>query len=420
MFFYDLLDILLIFIPFVALVPLIACIAFYKEKMRVATGISFVVLTAEILTVLYFVFNGFTEEFDKYLECKKAIFFVIAEVLIFLLTVFIIFCRKRFKSVIAMLCAAIITFGALTVNEIIKADNYLNTEIHEPTDDEHILNLYNPVYGELTATLDDESSYKIPTGTLMRFDGATALYPVYSAFAKATGTSYVSCSKTSNAYQNIVEGKSDIIFVAAPSTEQLEYAKSEGVKLKLTPIGKEAFVFFVNSDNPVNNITEQQLRDVYSGKIKKWKELGAKGNLADEEIIAYQRNEGSGSQSAFIRFMGDTPIASPPLEGRFAEMGGIIEETASYRNCSSAIGFSFRFYTQEMRNNGHIKLLSVNGIEPTLENIEKGLYSITDYFYAVTRESDSDRPEIKGMLDWILSSQGQELIQKTGYSVVNN
>lgn len=118
--------------------------------------------------------------------------------------------------------------------------------------------------------------------------------------------------------------------------------------------------------------------------------------------------------------MGDTPLTQPPAEGYFAEMGGIVEDIADYRNLPTAIGFSFRFYTTEMRNNGNIKLLAVDGVEPTRENIENETYPIANYFYAVTRkETDAEnKDDIDKFIGWILSSQGQELIEKTGYTAV--
>jgi len=177
-----------------------------------------------------------------------------------------------------------------------------------------------------------------------------------------------------------------------------------------TPIGREAFVFFVNAQNPVNSLTMDQIRSIYSGETKNWKELGA--DLG--KIRPFQRDEGSGSQSALVRFMGETPLMEPEKENVIAGMGGIIEKTADYRNYPAAIGYSFRFYSTEMVRNGEIKLLEINGIAPTKENILNDSYPIASEFYAVHLASN-DNPSIQPMLDWILSAQGQSLIDQTGY-----
>ena len=244
-------------------------------------------------------------------------------------------------------------------------------------------------------------------------------YPIYSAFAKAvypreaisdSNSKYLTCSTTSGAYHNIVTGGADIIFVAAPSEEQEKFAEENGVELTYTPIGKEAFVFFVNAKNPVDDITVDEIKGIYSGKITRWGELGCR-RLG--EIRAFQRDEGSGSQTALKKLMDGEPLAKPLTENVIADMGGIITQTADYKNYKNAIGYSFRFYSNEMVGNNQIKLLKINEIEPNTENIENGTYPIASYFYAVTR-SDADANTL-ALLEWIKGSQGQKIIEKTGY-----
>jgi len=119
--------------------------------------------------------------------------------------------------------------------------------------------------------------------------------------------------------------------------------------------------------------------------------------------------------------MGDLPLIEPIEEDRIEGMGGIIRGVADYRNYSNAIGFSFRFYSTEMVKNGDIKLLALNGVLPTKETIRDGSYPISSYFYAITaskigepapQEYDED---MKAFFDWMLSPQGQEIIERTGY-----
>jgi len=84
----------------------------------------------------------------------------------------------------------------------------------------------------------------------------------------------VRCSKTGVAYDRLIRGETDIIFVARPSKAHLEQALQMNVELHLTPIGREAFVFFVNERNPVQGLTIDQILDVYSGEITHWHALG--------------------------------------------------------------------------------------------------------------------------------------------------
>ena len=287
--------------------------------------------------------------------------------------------------------------------------------------------------GTRAVYLDEESTLKFDTPTL-RLDGATALYPVYSAFVQAVypeakydiydfkyneedGYGQVTCTGTIEAYERLIEGKTDIIFCAAPSKDQLALAERMGVQLHLTPIGREAFVFFVNSENPVRGLTVEEIQGIYTGQITNWRELGGK----NQKIRPYQRAENSGSQSALLRLMEGLPLMEPEKEDRIAGMGGIITQVAGYRNHKNAIGFSFRFYSTEMVENEQIRLLALNGVAPTKETIRSGEYPISSNFFAVTASPigepapEEHNPELRSFLDWILSEQGQEIIEKTGY-----
>ena len=285
----------------------------------------------------------------------------------------------------------------------------------------------------LAVRLEEEAHLKFDE-PIFRMDGATALYPVYSAFVQAVYPEQVyypwdnfydtrdedymvRCTGTIEAYNWLIQGKTDIIFCAAPSQDQLDAAAAAGVQLHLTPIGREAFVFFVNSENPVQGLTVEEIQGIYTGEIKNWRELGGK----NQRIRPYQRAENSGSQSALLRLMEGLPLLEPEKEDRIAGMGGIITEVASYRNHKNAIGFSFRFYSTEMVENEQIRLLALNGVLPTKETIRSGEYPISSNFYAVTASPmgepapEETNAELRAFLDWILSDQGQEIIEKTGY-----
>jgi phosphate transport system substrate-binding protein len=126
-------------------------------------------------------------------------------------------------------------------------------------------------------------------------DGATALYPLYAAFVQAvypageyprngkwnedyTAVSQpiVTSSRTSKAYNNLIDGKVDIIFCAKPSEDQIAKAYENGLTFNMTPIGREAFVFFVNKHNRVSNLSIEQLKGIYSGEVNNWSEFGGR------------------------------------------------------------------------------------------------------------------------------------------------
>lgn len=280
---------------------------------------------------------------------------------------------------------------------------------------------YLPYSGTKVVSLDESVAIDWDTSAnLPTLDGATALFPVYSAFAQASymgaarygeeeSDPIITCTKTNRAYERLIEGSVDIIFCAQPSDAQLKMAAEAGVELELAPFGKEAFVFIVNQGNPLDSITIDQIQQVYSGRLSQWEELGVP-DLG--EIIAYQRPENSGSQTALQKLMGDIPLMEAPSE-RVSYLMDDILTAVEYRNLPNALGYSFRFYCTEMIGSD-VKLLAIDGVAPSVENIRADAYPITSTLYAVTRKGETN-PNVQLFLDWIASPQGQTLVEKTGY-----
>ena len=287
--------------------------------------------------------------------------------------------------------------------------------------------------------LDEEPTLKFSeSDDLPVIEGATALLPVYCSFAEAVypSTTVAWCTKnkdgtynfpkaediivdynsgTTSAYNNLIDRKVDIIFVAYPSQKQIDKALENGIEFNFTPIGKEAFVFVVNSKNPVSSLSSQQVKDIYTGKITNWKQVGGK----NRKIKAFQRSQGSGSQSAFLRFMdNDKNIIEPRTTLVYDAMFGLVNEISDYNNGKDAIGYSFRFFIERMANNPGVKMINLDDVKPSVENIQNGSYPVASYFYAVTRKGE-ETENVKKFLDWMVTDQAQNIITKTGYVGVN-
>ena len=256
------------------------------------------------------------------------------------------------------------------------------------------------------------------SGNLPKLDGAAALVPVYASiidnvypegcvtfdggsfssdnyygenFAPDSAMQY---KNTVRGYQAIVDGDTDIFFSAAPSEAQRAYAEEQGVELVYVPVGLEAFVFFVNENNPIENLTVEQIRKIYAGEITNWADVGG----ANRVINPVSRLAGSGSQTTMEAFMGDYEIGA---KSPFAITGG-------------SIGFSFRYYMDGIVGNQKVKMISLNGVYPSAENIQNGTYPVIAQFYAIYR-ADNDNENIPILIDWLLSDEGQQIIEGSGY-----
>ena len=292
----------------------------------------------------------------------------------------------------------------------------------------------------LAESLDEPSSLRL-NDNLPRLEGATALYPLYAAFARAVypeadypvystdsifrqnNNPVITCSMTSGAFERLIDGEADVVFLMGVSEEQWEMARERDLELMLTPIGREAFVFFVNKRNSVSNLTVDDVRGIYSGQIRNWRHVGG----SNDSIRPYQRARNSGSQTMLMEIMGDAPLMSAPEADYFDMMYEIYRAVAVYKNYRNSLGYSFLFYINNMIAEDEIKFLSINGVAPTAANIANGTYPFANDFYAITAvrdpDNDMDAERMKNtklLIEWILSPQGQFLVEKTGYVPINN
>lgn len=318
----------------------------------------------------------------------------------------------------ATVCASLIALGFVLIWQFTHNQSTLvnDTIAGESLSEEVDLSIYQPfAIDNKLVRVQPPPALRFKNDDAPRLDGATAAYPVYAAagqalYAPEIADSKIRSSKTGEAYKRLIEGKVDLIFVAQASHEHRQMAQEKGTPLKFTPVAKEAFVFLVNQSNPVHNLTIDQLRGLYTGRINDWVELGG----SKSAITAFQRPANSGSQTVMeARVMQGERMRSPLQEEKARGMGGLVRQVASYRNSTQAIGYSFRYYTTRMKNEQTIRLLSVNGVAPTNENILSGTYPLTVDLYMVT--AGEPTPSARKLMDWMLSKQGQKMIEDTGY-----
>lgn len=323
----------------------------------------------------------------------------------------------------AIAIAVFVALAAILYPNAMRGNWWINYGYSTEGDSPDI-SVYEPFKeGTLAASLNEEATLHLE-GDLPVLDGAIALYPVYAAFAQAVyeesdySPDVVRCNNTKVAYEDIISGEADIVFCAAPSASQRAAAEEAGVELNLTPIAKEAFVFIVGASNPIENLTSQQIYNIYTGKTAMWRTLGWEEG---GQIIAFRRPEVSGSEAGLNNIvMKDLPVLAPqPLPDWAIDGSNSLMQQVSvwHDGVQPALGYSYRYFAQTMYPNPDTKLLSIDGYAPTDENIRSGGYPFIAEVYAVT----NGEPEgvIAEFIDWILSPQGQYLIEQTGYAPIN-
>ncbi|WP_211746977.1 substrate-binding domain-containing protein [Paenibacillus sp. Marseille-Q4541] len=272
----------------------------------------------------------------------------------------------------------------------------------------------------LTVVIPDRALYS--SSDYPRVDGATAAIPFAKKLnSEMTGANRIKVTKdtrfstTHYAYKGLIEGKTDLIFVAGPSDEELTLSKKRGVELEFYPIGRDGFVFLVNEKNPINELTTEQIQDIYGGFATNWAEVGGD----DQPIVALQREMNSGSQTYMEKgVMVDAVLTVPSKDHKIGVMGGLIDRINDYRNEESSIGYSFYYYASEMHKRENIKFLMIDGITPSKDTIRSGLYPYTTDLYAVIRSDLSEDHSAREIIDWLDTEPGKRLVEESGFIAV--
>ena len=226
-------------------------------------------------------------------------------------------------------------------------------------------------------------------------------------------------SGTHGSYVNLIEGNADIILVARePSADELTLAEEMDVTLDFRPVALDAFVFLVNEDNPLESLDMDTIRDIYTGEITHWKEVGITLDLGEdptEPIHTYRRNPNSGSQELMEKLVMKEleMIESPDLT--------MLTMMAPFNAISVdplGIGYSVYYYTEFMILGEMVKMFGVDGVYPTYETIADGSYPLVTGVYVVIREDTPSDSMARMLRDWMLTEEGQTVVAESGYAPI--
>ena len=255
-----------------------------------------------------------------------------------------------------------------------------------------------------------EMNPPMPLPEYPEIDGSSSTVTMHAAIrAYLTDAYFVdSHSQTYAALERIIPGSdnpADVILAVKYYDETLQDAQDRGADLVITPIAKEGFVFVLHKDNPIDSLTQQQLQDIYSGKITNWKEVGGK----NETIIPYIRNWDSGSQTAMEDFMNGKPIIGKN-EGIYMM---ILLLTQVQDTGSPGIGYNIYSWSMEQNlEDMDIKIIAVDGIKPDNKNLSDSSYPLMIYTYSYYNNGNAKG---KALTDWLLTAEGQSVIVRAGY-----
>ena len=276
---------------------------------------------------------------------------------------------------------------------------------------------------EVAQNISNANEALFTKDNLPRIDASLATQPLVSAMinnfvGEKVTDEELDYSNTHPGYIKLIDGDKDLIVVTQPSQEELEYAKSKNVELEVIPVVNEGFVFYVNSENPVDSLSIKQIQDIYSGKITNWKDVG--GN--DEKIRAFQRPVNSGSQTGMLSLvMKDVELMKAPKENMIETMESIINLVSDFDNGLNSIGYSYYYYATTMFDTidetvkDKIKFIKVNDVEPNKETIKTHEYPFYTNYYIVIRKDETENSQTRKLVEAMLSQRGQDVAEEAGY-----
>lgn len=252
-----------------------------------------------------------------------------------------------------------------------------------------------------------------------RLNGSTSTVPLGQAIAsvllgerRADVADLIRFSRTTQSFRALMDGDADLLISAEPAETIWAEKEERGFEWEMEPFAVDALVFLVNADNPVDSLTTEQIRGIYSGQITNWSEVGGD----DLDIVPFQRNAEAGSQTAMRKLvMKDLPMMEAPAEYVRGEMGDLIEAVASYDGTPAAIGYTVYYYANDMKMADGLKILAVDGVEPNDGTIRAKEYPFLNNYYVLTAAGLPEDAPAKLLYDWLLSEEGQRLVAHEGY-----
>ena len=225
-------------------------------------------------------------------------------------------------------------------------------------------------------------------------------------------------ARTIPAYELLIANYVDLILVPDPSEAALALAAQSGVALEFTPVAMEALVFITSGQNPVSNITKEQVIQIYSEmSITNWQDLGGEYG----RIIPLNRNPHSGSQTLFDNMI----LRERSLHDDIFEfqVGGMLDMLSAINNAyvlygapdhDFTLGYTVYFFLlqQQAQWEQDIKVLDFEGITPSNETFKSGEYPLTTHYFAVIRADAPEDSPARIIKNWLISNEGQDAVER--------
>jgi phosphate transport system substrate-binding protein len=205
----------------------------------------------------------------------------------------------------------------------------------------------------------------------------------------------------------LINGTTDIAASSRPiKTSEIDKLKARFATIGYSyPIARDGLSVYLNAANPVKELSLEQLRDIYTGRITNWKDVGGK----DATIILYSRENSSGTYTYFkdnVLLGKDYSPRAQTLQGTAAVVNAVVQD-------ANGIGYGGAAYAKGIKFAAVKKDAKSPAILPTLDTVRSGQYPISRYLYLYTRVKVAN--DMKKFIDWATGPEGQAIVSQVGY-----
>ncbi len=240
----------------------------------------------------------------------------------------------------------------------------------------------------------------VKNGEAVATDGSTSMEKVIGFLSEAYMEENKEIRVTYNptgsgaGIQAVAEGRCDI----GLSSRDLKEAEKE--TLEGTVVAIDGIAVIVNPANPITDLSVEQITSLYKGEITNWSELGG----ADAPVVRIGREAASGTRDGFEAITGTADACRYSQE--LTSTGDVVQTVASNPN---AIGYASVASVKDT-----VRMLSVEGVMPTTENIQSGAYKVQRNFVFVTRKNEALSASAQAFFDFATSGAADDLIVRAG------
>lgn len=186
--------------------------------------------------------------------------------------------------------------------------------------------------------------------------------------------------------------------------KEIKKAKASGIDLYQNVVANDGIAVIVNPKNTITNLTIEQIQAIYTGKITNWKELGG----PDMNIVIISRDTSSGTYEVFY----EIAMKKQNIIQNCIMVASNNAAVTSVKDTPGAIAYAGLGYLSSA-----VKPLQINGVDPTFKNILSGVYPIARKLNMYT--NGAPKGITKAFMDFVLSPEGQNIVEKQGFIKIN-